>query len=450
MSKTSDTIAALATPPGRGAVAIVRISGPRAQTIGEALTSKLPRDRQAQLCRFVGTDGTPVDQGLMVFFAGPRSFTGEDVLELHGHGGAVVSEALLAAVLERGARHAQPGEFALRAFLNDKLDLAQAEAIADLIDSGSQAAARAALRSLEGRFSEQVRALQAGLTALRVHIEAWLDFPDEEIDREDLALLSNRVDTTLADLSRLLLDAKQGAILRSGLSVVIAGPPNAGKSSLMNRLAGYDAAIVTPIPGTTRDPLKEHISLDGLPINLVDTAGLRESTDIVESEGIRRSHAAVRRADRLLWVVDVETDPAVAAAQVGAMIAGGPPVTIVQNKIDLRGGEAEVLEINGMPAVRISALTGAGLPLLIDHLKRIAGFAGEGSGTISARTRHIDALERTRSSLKRAREQLLDAGALELAAEELRSSQAALGEITGEQSSDDLLGEIFSSFCIGK
>jgi tRNA modification GTPase len=450
MSKSADTIAAVATPPGRGAIAIVRISGPDATSIAKAVAGVIPLERQARLCRFTASDGNGVDQGLVLFFRGPRSFTGEDVIELHGHGGSVVSDGLLAAVLERGARLAEPGEFALRAYLNDKLDLAQAEAIADLIDSGSQLAARAALRSLEGRFSDQVHVLQASLTALRVQIEAWLDFPDEELERDAIADLASRFSAAGKQLDELLGDARQGAVLRSGLSVVIAGPPNAGKSSLMNRLAGYDAAIVTHIPGTTRDPLKEHISLDGLPINLIDTAGMRESSDLVEAEGIRRSYAAVRRGDRLLWVVDIEADLQTAAADLCQQFADGPPATIVQNKIDLVDEQPAEIEVAGLPVIRLSALTGEGLPLLIEHLKRVAGFTSETGGAISARTRHVDALKRARLSLLSAREQFTESGALELAAEELRATQAALGEITGELTSDDLLGEIFASFCIGK
>lgn len=451
MSKSQDTIAAVATPPGRGAIAIIRISGPQARAIGRSITGTDPAEREARLCRFRSLEGAPIDQGLVLFFAGPRSFTGEDVIELHGHGGTIVSETLLAAALACGARHAEPGEFALRAFLNDKLDLAQAEAIADLIDSGSQAAARAALRSLEGRFSDQVAALKAELTALRVHVEAWLDFPDEELDLDDIAALGSRVEGASAGVEALLTGARQGAILRAGLSVVIAGPPNAGKSSLLNRLAGYDAAIVTHIPGTTRDPLKEHISLDGLPINLVDTAGLRESADPIEVEGMRRSRAAVERADRLLWVVEIGADLDAALAEIRAALGdGGLDVTIVENKVDLTDMEPTVLEHEAVPVIRLSALTGKGLELLIGHLKTVAGFAGEGRGTISARTRHVDALERVRARLGAAREQLVGARALELAAEELRAAQTALGEITGEFSSDDLLAEIFASFCIGK
>jgi tRNA modification GTPase len=416
MSNSQDTIAAVATPPGRGAIAIVRISGAEAVTIAHALTGEAPSERQAKLCSFSNQAGEPVDQGLVLFFPGPRSFTGEDVVELHGHGGTIVTETLLAAVLAHGARPAEPGEFALRAFLNDKLDLTQAEAIADLIDSGSQAAARAALRSLEGRFSDQVQALQAQLTEIRVHAEAWLDFPDEELDLDDIAVLQRRLE-----------------------------------SAAGHRLAGYDAAIVTHIPGTTRDPLKEHISLDGLPINLIDTAGLRESADPIEVEGMRRSRAAVERADCLLWVVELNADLDEAVAGVRETLGdSGARAMILENKVDLTDDGPTTLEVAGVPVIRLSALTGEGLPLLIEHLKTMAGYAGEARSTLGARTRHVAALERARAALDRAQALLQRSRALELAAEELRGAQTALSEITGEITSDDLLGEIFGTFCIGK
>jgi len=300
-----DTIAALATAPGNGAVAIVRLSGPAARAIGSALTGVDARPRYAEVCTFRSASGEPVDRGLVLFFPAPRSYTGEDVVELHGHGGRVVSDALLAHAYALGARPAEPGEFTLRAFLNDKLDLLQAEAVADLVASGSSAAARAALRSLDGAFSARVAAIQEALTRLRVKLEAWLDFPDEELRFDAGAESAAAIDALLEDVAALAREARSGAVLRDGLSVAIAGPPNAGKSSLLNRLAGYDAAIVTDIPGTTRDPLREHLTLDGLPVTIVDTAGLRESADPVEREGLRRARVEVRRANRVLWVVDV-------------------------------------------------------------------------------------------------------------------------------------------------
>jgi tRNA modification GTPase len=450
MSRHRDTIAALATPRGRGAIAIVRISGGAALGIAEALCASTLEPRCAKLCRFEDRGGQTVDHGLALYFPAPHSFTGEDIVELHGHGGPIVSDQLLAAVLESGARLAEPGEFTLRAFLNDKLDLTQAEAIADLIDSGSRAASLAALRSLEGRFSAEVFSLQAALTELRVQLEARLDFPDEELGLDDARQLAADFEAWLRAIESLLNTARNGAILRDGLAIVIAGPPNAGKSSLLNRLAGYDAAIVTAIPGTTRDPLKEFLSLDGLPINLVDTAGLRDSDDPIEVEGIRRSREAAQRADRLLWVVEIGSDLSAALRHVRETFGEGLGVTVIENKADLVDAKAAVLEVDGVPVIRISALTGEGVPLVGDHLKALAGYAGEGHGALSARTRHVDALKRARESVEAAQEQFVDAHALELAAEELRGAQLSLGEITGEITSDDLLGEIFKDFCIGK
>jgi tRNA modification GTPase len=450
MTGPHDTIAALATPPGRGAIAIVRISGERAAEIAAALTRRTPQARRAVLCRFGDRHGEAVDRGLMLYFPGPHSFTGEDVIELQGHGGAVVSDQLLATVLEHGARLAEPGEFALRAFLNDKLDLTQAEAIADLIDSGSRTAARAALRSLDGEFSRRIDALQSALTALRVQVEAWIDFPDEELERDDVRELDIRFEAAQERLLSILDGARQGAVLRSGLSIAIAGPANAGKSSLMNRLAGYEAAIVTHIPGTTRDPLREQIAVDGLPLTIIDTAGLRESADLVEVEGIRRSHAAVRQADRLIWVCEITESLDAACAALERAFTDAPPVTIVQNKADLTGKEPALFLHGTVPVVRLSALTGDGLTLLTSHLKDVAGLQGQAGGALGARTRHVNALERAAKTLAAARAALDESCALELAAEDLRATQTALGEITGEFTSDDLLGEIFGSFCIGK
>jgi tRNA modification GTPase len=465
-----DTIAALATAPGAGAVAIVRLSGPQARAIGEALTGVEARPRYAELCTFRGVGGEALDRGLVLYFPAPHSYTGEDVVELHGHGGRVVTDALLARAYTLGARPAEPGEFTLRAFLNDKLDLLQAEAVADLVASGSLAAARAALRSLDGQFSAQVAALQAALTHLRVKIEAWLDFPDEEIRFDAADECATAIDALLAELGALARAARSGAVLRDGLSVAIAGPPNAGKSSLLNRLAGYDAAIVTDIPGTTRDPLREHLTLDGLPITIVDTAGLRESGDPVEQEGLRRARREVCRADRALWVVDVR-EPLEAALAAARANVGDTPFTLVRNKVDLAPDElaraasdrsagsrvtratseiggAHVAGEKGAPVLAISALTGTGIDALIAHLHSVAGYDAAAPGTFSARRRHLAALERARLRLVAARGEL--DGALELAAEELRGAQAALGELTGELTSDDLLGEIFATFCIGK
>jgi tRNA modification GTPase len=446
--RRDDTIAALATAPGIGAVAIVRISGPKARDIARALTGREPRARSADLRTLRDGSGATLDRGLVLYFPGPRSFTGEDVVELHCHGGRVVSDAVLAAAYRSGARAAEAGEFTLRAFLNDKIDLVQAEAIADLIASGSAQAARAAVRSLEGEFSSAVAELQQGLTTLRVRIEAWLDFPDEELPFDAAPECTAELDALVAKVDMLSTRARSGRALRDGLSVAIAGAPNAGKSSLLNRLAGYDAAIVTEIPGTTRDPLREHLSLDGLPVTVVDTAGLRDTNDPVEREGVRRARLEVARADRLLWVADVREplDTTLAAAR--ATQAGNGQVTVVANKIDLAAMQPQARVEQGTTIVYVSALTGAGIDLLVAHLKQAAGVVGESSGTFSARRRHLDALERARAELGAARAFLDDA--LEIAAEHLRNAQTALSELTGELTSDDLLGEIFATFCIGK
>jgi tRNA modification GTPase len=440
-----DTIAALATAAGVGAIAIVRLSGPAARTIARALTGLNPRPREAAPCSFSDAAGEPLDRGVVLFFEGPRSFTGEDVVELHCHGGRVVSDALLAAAYARGARPAEAGEFTLRAFLNDKLDLLQAEAIADLIASGSARAARAALRSLEGEFSAAVTELQAALTRLRVRVEAWLDFPDEELPFDAAPQCAAELDALTGKLAALRARTRSGRALRDGLSVAIAGAPNAGKSSLLNRLAGYDAAIVTEIPGTTRDPLREHLTLDGLPVTVVDTAGLRDTADPIEREGVRRARLEVARADRLLWVADAR-EPLAAAIAAAPGMEG--TFTVVANKIDLVPRAPGIGSEGGVAVVYVSALTGAGIPLLVEHVKELAGLGADSSGALSARRRHLEALERTNEHLVAARSLLT--GALELTAEHLRQAQTSLSELTGELTSDDLLGEIFATFCIGK
>jgi len=446
--RRDDTIAALATAPGVGAIAVIRLSGPKARDIARELTGREPRPRIADLRTFRDGNGATLDRGLVLFFPAPSSFTGEDVVELHCHGGRFVGDAVLAAAYRRGARPAEPGEFTLRAFLNDKIDLVQAEAIADLVASGSAQAARAAVRSLEGEFSSAVAELQQALTTLRVRIEAWLDFPEEELSFDAAPECAAELDALVAKLDALRTRARSGRALRDGLSVTIAGPPNAGKSSLLNRLAGYDAAIVTEIPGTTRDPLREHLSLDGLPVTVVDTAGLRDTNDPVEREGVRRARLEVARADRLLWVADAREPLGATLAAAGAAQGGSGAVTIVANKIDLAGLVPQMRMEKGTPVVQLSALTGEGIDLLVAHLKQAAGVAGEPSGTFSARRRHVEALERTRAELGAARAFLTDA--LEISAEHLRNAQTALSELTGELSSDDLLGEIFATFCIGK
>ena len=445
----TDTIAAIATPPGRGGVGIVRISGRGAARIAQALLGRLPQPRYALLASFNDAAGQAIDQGLALYFKAPASFTGEDVLELQGHGGPVVMDLLLQRVLALGARLAAPGEFSRRAYLNDKLDLAQAEAVADLIDSQTAAAARSAMRSLTGEFSDRVNALVGKITELRMYVEAAIDFPEEEID----FLADNRIATALSGLIEqadgLLQRANTGRLLRDGMTLVIAGRPNAGKSSLMNALTGQDSAIVTHIPGTTRDVLREQVELDGLPLHIVDTAGLREANDAVEKEGVRRARDELARADHALWVFDGERDPDAA----GLADAGLPPelpITRIRNKADLVGIATGLNERHGAPEISLSAKTGAGVDVLREHLKNLVSYQGASEGDFSARRRHLDAITRARDLMISGEHALKNGRAGELLAEDLRQAQLALSEITGEFSADDLLGEIFGSFCIGK
>jgi tRNA modification GTPase len=448
----NDTIAAIATAPGRGGIGVVRVSGPATREVAAALLGRVPAARRAELHTFADAGGEPIDEGLALFFPAPHSFTGEDVLELHGHGGPVVMDLLLQRVLSLGARNAAAGEFSQRAFLNDKLDLAQAEAIADLIDSGSAQAARAALRSLQGEFSVRVHELAERVLELRMWVEAAIDFPEEEIDFLADRALGTRMEDLRQRFAALAETARQGALLRDGLTVVIAGRPNAGKSSLLNRLAGYEAAIVTPIPGTTRDVLREQISIDGLPLHILDTAGLRESVDDVEAECIRRAHREISQADRVLFVVD-SSDPA-AVASIAADLEQLPhavPRTLVFNKIDRSGETARVESGPGADVrVYVCASSGSGVDGLRGHLQDCIGFHPAAAGALSARTRHLDALRRSRAHVETAHQLLMQRHAGELVAQELRDAHRDLGEITGEVSSEDLLGRIFSSFCIGK
>jgi tRNA modification GTPase len=454
----TDTIVAAATPPGRGGVGIVRVSGPKVQEIAAGLLGRVPAPRRATYARFLDGEQRPIDAGLALFFPAPHSYTGEDVLELHGHGGPVVIEALIARVLQMGARRALPGEFTQRAFLNDKLDLAQAESIADLIDAGSRDAARAAMRSLQGEFSAMVQGLTDAVIDLRTYVEAAIDFPEEEVDFLADRELEERLQALRARFSSVEQSARQGRLLREGMTVVIAGRPNAGKSSLLNRLAGYEAAIVTAIPGTTRDILRERIDIDGMPLHVLDTAGLRESPDDIEREGIRRAQAEFARADRVLFVIDAAEDPAARAyEEERKRLPEDAPVTLVLNKCDLTSATSPADATTQLtdtssnpPRIAISALTGAGMDALREHLKSCMGFRTADVGTISARQRHIDALSRARAAVEAAAQLLTERRAGELVAEELRTAQQALGEITGEFTSDDLLGRIFSSFCIGK
>jgi len=451
----SDTIVAQATPPGRGGVGILRVSGARAAEVAQQLLGKLPKPRYADYLPFTDADGSVLDQGIALWFPGPNSFTGEDVLELQGHGGPVILDLLLKRIVALpGVRIAQPGEFSERAFLNDKLDLAQAEAIADLIDASSEQAARSAVNSLQGVFSTRVNQLVEALTHLRIYVEAAIDFPDEEIDFLSDGKIEAQLNAVMADLDGVRAEARQGSLLREGMKVVIAGRPNAGKSSLLNALAGRDAAIVTDIAGTTRDVLREHIHIDGMPLHIIDTAGLREASDEVERIGIERAWQEIEQADRVLFMVDGTTTDATEAAAIWpdfvSRLPPELPITVVRNKADVTGEPLGLTEVNGHSLIRLSARTSAGVDELRDHLKQSMGFAGNMEGGFLARRRHLQALELAATHLLQGKAQLLGAWAGELLAEELRLAQQALSEITGEFTSDDLLGRIFSSFCIGK
>jgi tRNA modification GTPase len=462
-----DTIAAIATAPGRGGVGIVRVSGDKAQAIAHAVLGLLPKPRFAHYGPFKDAEGNELDEGLGLFFPNPHSFTGEDVLELQGHGGPVVLDFILQRCVELGARIARPGEFSERAFLNDKLDLAQAEAIADLIDSASAQAARCALRSLQGVFSDKIHALVDQLIYLRSFVEASIDFPEEEID----FLSDGKVEAMLQEIKSaaagVLQEANQGAILREGMNVVIAGRPNAGKSSLLNALAGQDRAIVTDIAGTTRDVLKEHIHIDGMPLHIIDTAGLRDAPDEVERIGIQRAWTEIEQADRILLIIDSSTDETDPKAllhalydeqglenETDALISNGH-ITVIRNKADLLESDHESAKLGlhdeaDFPTLAISAKQNLGINELREHLKDVMGFNAASEGGFLARRRHIEALEKAQYAIQAGEDQLLGAMAGELLAEDLRMAQQALGEITGEFTADDLLGSIFGSFCIGK
>jgi tRNA modification GTPase len=444
---SQDTIAAIASAPGAAGVGVVRVSGPAVPAMAQVLLARSPIPRHAHFVAFREAAGELIDRGLLLHFPAPASYTGEDVLELQGHGSAVVMDTLLQRVCQLGARLARPGEFTERAFLNGKLDLAQAEAVADLIAARSQAGARAALQSMEGVFSRKVEALLPSLVALRVHIEAAIDFPEEEIDFLADPAITRQLDAVRGELASLLREAQRGLRLNDGLRVAIIGRPNAGKSSLLNALAGSDRAIVTPIAGTTRDVLRESLNLDGVALELADTAGLRETKDEIEREGVRRARDELQRADVAL-LVTIAADYAADLAFFDDVTAGVERVVLI-NKIDLDQLPARHNQCDGMHWLWASAKTGEGLDTLRDHLKRLAG-TGSGEGVFSARRRHVLALQRVATHLDHAAHVLATTRAGELAAEELRQAQHALGEITGSYTSDDLLGVIFGSFCIGK
>jgi tRNA modification GTPase len=443
----ADTIAAIATAAGRGGIGVVRLSGKAVPGIAHTLLGRLPTPRYATLCDFLADDGSAIDQGIALYFPAPHSFTGDEVLELQGHGGPAVLQLLLQRCLSLGARLAQPGEFTRRAYLNDKLDLAQAESVADLIDAASAEAARSAMRSLQGEFSRQVRALVDAVIQLRMLVEATLDFPDEEIDFLEQADAQGKLTNIRQHLDEVLQTARQGSLLREGMSVVLIGQPNVGKSSMLNRLAGEEVAIVTAVAGTTRDTIRQAIELDGVPLHIIDTAGLRETSDEVEKIGIARTWAAVEKANVALLLIDAVRGVAPSDEEILAKLPATLPVVRVFNKIDLARQEPSVVARGGITDIHVSAKTGAGIELLHEHLLRIAGWQPCGEGVFMARERHLRALVAAREHLVLAQQ---NRERLELMAEELRLAQEALGEITGEFGADDLLGEIFSRFCIGK
>ena len=447
----TDTIVAIATAPGRGGVGVVRLSGPAAIIIAETIAGPLAKPRYAKFASFKSQDNDVIDSGVMIYFAAPASFTGEDVVELQGHGSPLVLDRLCQTAVQLGARMARPGEFSERAFLNGKMDLAQAEAVADLIESSTEQAARSAMRSLQGEFSKRINDFLEELTHLRMFVEASIDFADEEIDFLGEAQVDKQLQAMLTTLAGIQSSARQGRLLREGISVVLAGQPNAGKSSLHNQLAGHDAAIVTDIAGTTRDVLREQIHLGGLPLRISDTAGLHDATDNkVELEGIRRTRNELAQADHILLLVNdadgiTENDKAILAD-----LPADKPLTLIRNKIDQSGRPPAHVQENAMDVIYLSAKTGAGMDLLTQHLQKAVGFHPEDEGVFIARRRHLDALQRAQTAIEAGYHCLTGMGAGELLAEELRQAQQALGEITGTFTNEDLLDRIFSSFCIGK
>ena len=446
----ADTIAAVATAQGRGGIGVVRISGPRTETLAREILGKLPVARHATCCNFLDQNSDTLDQGVALFFPAPHSYTGEDVLELQGHGGTAVLQLLLQRCLDLGARLAQPGEFTQRAFLNGKLDLAQAESVADLIDANTAEAARSAMRSLRGEFSAAIHGMVDELIHLRMLVEAMLDFPEEEVEAVDLERRNALLGVVRMRLQHTLDTAKQGSLLREGAHVVIAGQPNVGKSSLLNRLAGEEVALVSDIPGTTRDVIRQAIQIRGVPLHIMDTAGLREAEDAVESLGIARAHQTLHRADLILLLLDASTGLTTRDEVILAGLPADIPRMLVFNKVDLLGGDAALpasVSFADAAVVGVSARTGAGMEALRAKLLEAVGWRDQESGAFMARARHLRALALAQTHLEQAQTVLSRA---ELFAEELRLAQHALNEITGEFTPDDLLGEIFSRFCIGK
>ncbi|MDD9175089.1 MULTISPECIES: tRNA uridine-5-carboxymethylaminomethyl(34) synthesis GTPase MnmE [Aliivibrio] len=455
MTLHTDTIVAQATAPGRGGVGIIRVSGPKAKEVALEVIGKELKPRYAEYAPFKDENGLELDQGIALYFPNPHSFTGEDVLELQGHGGPVVMDMLIKRILKiDGIRTARPGEFSERAFLNDKMDLAQAEAIADLIDASSEEAAKSALNSLQGVFSNKINTLVESLIYLRIYVEAAIDFPEEEIDFLADGKVSGDLQGIIDNLNAVRQEANQGAIMREGMKVVIAGRPNAGKSSLLNALSGKDTAIVTDIAGTTRDVLREHIHIDGMPLHIIDTAGLREASDEVERIGIERAWDEIAQADRVLFMVDGTTtdatDPKIIWPEFLDRLPKNMGMTVIRNKADQTGEDLGICHVNDPTLIRLSAKTGEGVDALRTHLKECMGFSGNQEGGFMARRRHLEALEKAAQHLDIGQQQLEGYMAGEILAEELRIAQQHLSEITGEFTSDDLLGRIFTSFCIGK
>jgi len=442
-----DTIAAIATPPGNGGVGIIRISGTLVTEIAKQLLNKALIPRHALFTSFINNDDSIIDSGISLYFPAPASYTGEDILELQGHGGSVVLDMLLRRVLSLGARLANPGEFTERAFLNNKLDLAQAEAVADLIESSTEQSARSAQKSMQGVFSTQINELVTELTELRIYVEAAIDFVDEEIDFLTDGVVEKRIIRLLQSIQQIQKTAQQGRLLRDGITVVLAGKPNAGKSSLLNALAGHEAAIVTDIAGTTRDVLRERIQLDGMPLHIIDTAGLRESENSIEKEGIRRAHEEILKADKILLLIDAREPE---TEELLKTLSANIDITKVYNKIDLLGREPEIKQTENGYSCYLSIKTGAGMDLLKQHLKQSVGFNEATDNVFIARRRHIEAIRAGYQFVESALIQLQVSQAGELVAEDLRQAQMSLAEITGTVTSDDLLGKIFSSFCIGK
>jgi len=450
LKRQNDVIAAQATPLGNAGVGIIRLSGKNLLSITKKLLNKCPTPRVAEYLPFYDEKQNPIDLGLAIYFPGPNSFTGEDVLELHGHGGQVIIDLLLKRVVNCGARIAEPGEFSYRAFMNDKIDLAQAESISDLINASTEEAARSAIRSLKGDFSEKIHLLLKQLIHTRMYVESAIDFPEEEIDflaDGELNRLMNRLKSELEDI---FFTAKQGCVLNEGMTVVIAGQPNAGKSSLLNQLAGYDAAIVTDIAGTTRDVLKESINIDGMPLHIIDTAGLRDNADVVEKEGIKRAWKEIESANHIILVVDHSKGKTEKDQIILDQLPVQLPVTVVYNKIDIQKQKSKIINHDKSVDIYISAKRADGIDLLLEHLKLSMGYQGNSDGLFIARHRHLNALERAKNLIDTGYEQFTKHMAGELLAEDLRQAQSALNEITGQFDNEDLLGEIFSSFCIGK